>query len=68
MTERELALARYVLEQVKEGKLPSITNSEKVDLDSVAGYFDNILLDVAKVKKGNKDSVIFYKLRVEVRG
>lgn len=67
MTEGELALARYVLEQVKEGKLPSITNNEKVDLDNVARYFDNILLDVEKVKKGSKDNVVMYQLRIEVK-
>ena len=62
-----MALARYVLEQVKEGKLPSITNNEKVDLDNVARYFDNILLDVEKVKKGSKDNVVMYQLRIEVK-
>jgi len=51
MTYSQLALLRHVLEQVKEGKLPEITNAEKVDLDYMANYYDNLILDIEREKK-----------------
>jgi len=53
MTYRQLALLRHVLEQVKNGKLPEITNAEKVDLDYLANYYDNLILDIEREKKKN---------------
>ena len=53
MTYSQLALLRHVLEQVKEGKLPEITNAEKVDLDYMANYYDNLILDIEREKKRN---------------
>ena len=53
MTHSQLALLRHVLEQVKEGKLPEITNDEKVDLDYMANYYDNLILDIEREKKKN---------------
>jgi len=51
MTYSQLALLRHVLEQAKEGKLPEITNAEKVDLDYMANYYDNLILDIEREKK-----------------
>ena len=53
MTYTQLALLRHVLEQVKEGKLPEITNAEKVDLDYMANYYDNLITDIEREKKKN---------------
>jgi len=53
MTHSQLALLRHVLEQVKEGKLPEITNAEKVDLDYMANYYNNLILDIEREKKKN---------------
>lgn len=57
MTYAQLVLNRYVLDQVKEGKLPEITNAEKVDLDYLANYFDNLILNIEKEKKRNKKAI-----------
>jgi len=51
MTLTQLALNRYILETVKEGKLPEITNNEKVDLDYLANYYDNLIMDIEREKK-----------------
>jgi len=53
MTYSQLALLRHVLEQMKEGKLPEITNAEKVDLDYMANYYNNLILDIEREKKKN---------------
>ena len=53
MTYSQLALLRHVLEQVKAGKLPEITNAEKVDLDYMANYYDNLITDIEREKKKN---------------
>ena len=53
MTHSQLALLRHVLEQVKEGKLPEITNNEKVDLDYMANYYNNLISDIERDKKKN---------------
>jgi len=53
MTYSQLALLRHVLEQMKNGKLPEITNAEKVDLDYMANYYNNLILDIEREKKRN---------------
>jgi len=53
MTYAQLALLRHVLEQVKAGKLPEITNAEKVDLDYLENYYDNLISNIEKEKKRN---------------
>jgi len=53
MTYTQLALLRHVLEQVKNGKLPEITNAEKVDLDYLENYYDNLISNIEKEKKRN---------------
>jgi len=53
MTYRQLALLRHVLEQIKGGKLPEITNAEKVDLDYLENYYDNLISNIERDKKKN---------------
>jgi len=65
MTYSQLGLLRHVLENVKEGKLPGIaSNDEKVDLDYLANYFDNLILEVEKEK--GKTHFLAFRLNVEV--
>ena len=65
MTYSELALLGHILNNVKEGKLPEIaSNDNKVDLDSLANYFDNLILEVEKEK--GLTHFLAFKLNVEV--
>ena len=57
MTHTQLALNRYILEEVKEGRMPSITDNEKIDCDYMAGYYDNLILDIEKEKTRNKKAI-----------
>lgn len=65
----QLALNRYVVEEVKEGKKPSVSNDEKVDLDYLATYWDNIIsmAEREKQKKPNIKTVAF-RLALDMRG
>ncbi len=51
MTYGQLALLRYVIEQVKEGKKPSVSNDQKVDLDYLANHYDNVISDIERDMK-----------------
>lgn len=66
MTYKQLVLLRYVIDKVKEGKKPSISNNEKVDLDYLENYFNNLLADVEKQKVKSKDKVLYYKVGIEI--
>lgn len=68
MTEGELALANYILEQVKESKEVKMGNNEKVGLDSVTDYFNNLLLDIEKNKKRGKakGQIVTYQLNIVI--
>ena len=70
MTHGQLELLKYVIGQVKEGKNPSISNDQKVDLDDMGMYFNNLALDVVKQKKRGKvrmGDTIAYRLTIEVK-
>jgi len=70
MTHGQLELLKYVIGQVKEGKNPSISNDQKVDLDDMGMYFNNLALDVVKQKKRGKvrmGDIIAYRLIIEVK-
>ena len=65
MTYGQLALNRYVLEQLAEGKKPSISNSQKVDLDYLANHYDNVITDIEKDMKKNPKQIDFiFQMRV----
>ena len=64
MTYTQLALLRHVLEQVKGGKLPEITNAEKIDLDYLTNYYDNLISEVEKEK--GKTHFLAFRLNIEV--
>lgn len=65
---KQLALTRYVLEQVKEGKNLSISNDEKVDLDYLANYFDNIIMMAEREKKKKPNTkYVAFRLVIEMR-
>ena len=70
MTHGQLELLKYVIGQVKEGKGLSISNDQKVDLDDMGMYFNNLALDVVKQKKRGKvrmGDIIAYRLIIEVK-
>ena len=69
MTRNQLVLLTKVIEQVKEGEKPLISNNNKVDLDSMGTYFNNLTLDVEKQIKRAKVRVggtIAYRLLIEI--
>ena len=47
----QLALLRFVLEEVKEGRVPSVSNDQKVDLDYLHNNFDNVISRIEKEMK-----------------
>ena len=67
MNLKQLALQRYVIEQVKEGKTPSVSNDEKVDLDYITNYWDNIIMEIVKeIKKKPNIRGCTFKLNVMI--
>ena len=65
MNYEQLALNRYVLEQLKEGKTPSISDSQKVDLDYLANHYDNVITEIEKDMKKNPRQIDFiFQFRV----
>ena len=69
MNFRQLGLQRYVMEQVKEGKKPSVSNDEKVDLDYVVNYWDNIITEIEKeIKKKPNIKGCTFKLNIAIEG
>jgi len=67
MTLTQLALNRYILEEVKNGRMPSITDNEKIDCDYMVNYYDNLITDIEKEKKDWKNlKIMNYRLIIEV--
>ena len=67
MNYRQLCLQRYVIEKVKEGKTPSVSNDEKVDLDYITNYWDNIISEIEKeLKKKPNIRGCTFKLNVMI--
>ena len=69
MNFRQLALQRYVFEKVKNGEKLEITNDEKVDLDYIHNYWDNIILEIEKeLKKKPNIRGCTFKLNIAIEG
>lgn len=69
MNLKQIALNRYVCEQIKEGKEISISNDEKVDLDYLANYWDNIITEIEKeIKKKPNIRGCTFKLNIALKG
>ena len=69
MNLRQLALQRYVFEKVKNGEKLEITNDEKVDLDYIHNYWDNIILEIEKeVKKNPRITGCTFKFNIAIKG
>lgn len=65
MTYEQLVLNRHVLEQLKEGKQPSVSNKEKVSLDYLANHYDNIISRLEKEMERRPNQTEFtFQLRV----
>lgn len=68
MTYGELALLRYILEQVKEDKKVILSFYQKVDADSLYNYFDNLITEIEKDKiKNPKVEYQKFQLWLDVR-
>ena len=68
MTYEQLALNRYVLEQVNEGKKPSISHRQKVDLDYLANLYDNVITDLERDMKRRPNCREFsFLMRVSIK-
>lgn len=68
MNLKQLALQRYVMEKVKESKPVEITNDEKVDLDYITNYWDNIISEIEKeLKKKPNIRGCMFKLNVMIK-
>jgi hypothetical protein len=70
MTHGQLELLNFIIGQVKTGKGLSISNDQKVDLDDMGLYFNNLTLDVVKQKKRGRvrmGDTIAYRLTIEVK-
>ncbi len=65
MTYEQLVLNRHALEQLKEGKQPSVSNQEKVSLDYLANHYDNIISRLEKEMERRPNQTEFtFRLRV----
>jgi len=68
MNFRQLALQRYVCEKVKNGEKLEITHAEKVDLDYIANYWENIIMEIEKeIKKKPNIRGCTFKLNVMIK-
>ena len=57
------------MEQVKDGKKPSISNAQKVDLDYIVNYWDNIITEIEKeIKKKPNIRGVTFKLNIAIKG
>ena len=59
MTYEQLALVRMVLEKTKDGKKPSISHNQKVDLDYLHNVYDNLITNIEKEMKENPNAKNF---------
>ena len=59
---KQLKLNKDVIEKVREGKKPSISNDDKVDLDSLTNYWNNII-DMVEKEVGQKP--VAFRLVIE---
>lgn len=64
----QLGLNRYIIEQIIEGKKPSISNNSKVDLDYLANYWSNIMaMAEEEMKKKPNTKSIAIRLVLEMK-
>jgi len=62
----QIVLNRYILETLKKDKKPSLSNEEKVDLDYLVNYWDNIISEIEKeIKKKPNIRGVTFKFNVE---
>ena len=69
MNLRQLCLQRYVCEKVNNGEKLEITHAEKVDLDYITNYWDNIITEIEKeIKKKPNIKGCTFKLNIAIEG
>ena len=65
---QQIALNRMVVEKLKDKKKPSISNDQKVDLDYLFNYWDNIISQIEReVKKKPNIRGVTFKLTVTLQ-
>ena len=66
MTYGELFAVTDLLNDIREGREIKINNNTRVDLAAVENYFKNLIADIDKKKVKSKESVMYYRLAIEV--
>ncbi|MCK4464837.1 MAG: hypothetical protein KAU83_03915 [Bacteroidales bacterium] len=66
MTYKELFAVTDLLNDIREGREIKINNNTRVDLAEAENYFKNLIADINKKKVKSKESVMFYRLAIEV--
>ena len=66
MTYGELFAVTDLLNDIREGREIKINNNTRVDLAAVEKYFKNLIADIDKKKVKSKESVMYYRLAIEV--
>jgi len=66
MNYSQLVLNVQILKQIKEGEKPLVNETEKVDLDYLADYFNNLILNIDRDRHKSHEPVIYYRICVEV--
>ena len=66
MTYGELFAVADLLNDIREGREIKINNNTRVDLAAAENHFKNIISDINKKKVRNKESVMYYRLAIEV--
>ena len=66
MTYKELFAVTDLLNDIREGREIKINNNTRVDLMETENYFKNLISDINKKKVKSKESVMYYRLAIEV--
>lgn len=67
MTYQELFAVTDLLNDIRQGRPVKINNNTKVDLEAAEDYFRNIISHVDKQVAKGKESVVYYRLAIEVK-
>jgi len=66
MNYKELFAVTELLNDIREGRQIKINNNTRVDLAAAENHFKNIISDIDKKKIKSKESIMFYRLAIEV--
>jgi len=66
MTYKELFAVADLLNDIREGREIKINHRTKIDLAEVENYFKNLIADIDEKKIKSKESIMYYRLAIEV--